>query len=307
MMNIIKYLLMVVLTVGAIGSALNVAAQSAVGILVTAGGKTLRQTDVDKVVKFYEWAFGAEFTAEQRERFQTMKVEEFRNDPANSKKGNDDMINLFSQIKTKSRSEQQELRRKFNASFVPDLRKGIDDEQAQLLVSIYDAANADENAAVNENVNGSGNGSYTMADADAIGDLSGVVGKWFWQNSGSGTWNSATGAYLGGSGTRTTYEFASNGAVTYTGIMNVMMGGCSQQTFLKQTGRASISGNQMTIKWAPGTSTRDFSCDKGGNYTKQAPAVTENFPISFKTNSTGQRLFCMNAGSSKETCFNRAE
>lgn len=303
MISKIKYFLIAVLTIGLVGGAMNVSAQYGTGngdgTLVSAGGEKLRQSDINEIISFYEWAFQTKFNSNQRERFQEIKEDEFRNDPAGSRKGNDDLINVYYQVKTKSQSEQAELRRKFNASFIPDLRKATDDTQARFLVRLYDGANGGENSSDDNAANNDSDND----DSNSVGDLSSFTGKWVWQNSGIGEWDKGSGAYLGGSGTQTTYEFASNGSVIYTGIMNVMMGGCSQQTFLKQTGRASISGNTMTIRWSPGTSTRDFSCDKGGNYTKTAPAVNETFPVSFKTNSTGQRLFCMNPGTSKETCF----
>lgn len=302
MMNKIKYFLAAVVAIGLIGGAMSVSAQTGGRVLVTAGGKTLRQSDVDKVIQFYEWVFQTEFTAGQRAQFQEIKEEEFRSDPAVAKKANDDLIDIHSRVKAKSRSEQEELRIEFNKSFIPELRAGTNDAQAQFLVKIYDGAGGGREEGENTAETNADNNSDD-SNSDAVGDLSSVTGKWVWQRTGSGSYDSVSGGYLGGSGTRTTYEFSSNGAVTYTGVMNVMMGGCSQQTFLRQTGRAGISGGTMTIRWAPGTSTRDFSCDKAGNYTKTAAAVTESFPISFKTNSTGQRLFCMYADSSKETCF----
>ena len=294
MKNTMKYLLILILMLGITGEAANIFAQTGGKILVSAGGKTLKQSDVDEIIKFYEWAFQTEFTSEQRSEFRRIKEAQFRNDPAETESGNNTVKGFLPKVSGKSESEQAKLRQAFNDSFIADLRKFPEEAEAKFLISIYDGAGGDTTMADNEQENAD--------DSSFGGNLGSVAGKWVWQNSGSGTWNSTTGAYMGGSGTRVTYQFSTNGEVSYSGITNVMMGGCSQQVFLTQKGRASLSGNTMTIKWSPGTSTRDFSCDKANNYTKTAPAVTETLAISFKTNSTGQKLFCMKSGGG-ETCY----
>lgn len=299
MLNNLKIIIVLILTIGAAGTLVNISAQTGANkVLVAAGGKSFKQIDADKLVEFYEWAFQTRFTNEQRAAFVKIKIDEFRGNPVEAEKGNSAVSSFLPKIVGKTATERERIRQAFSESFVTDLRAASTDAEAKLLLEIHDNANG--GTAKNQTENSSDD------NVSGTGDLSSFAGKWVWQNSGSGSWDKGSGAYLGGSGTRTTYEFAANGSVIYTGIMNTMMGGCSQQVFLKQTGRASISGNMMTIKWSPGTSTRDYSCDKAGNYTKTAPASTENFPVSFKTNSTGQRLFCMYSGSSKETCFSPA-
>ena len=297
MMNKIEYLVPLILCVGIIGEITHISAQSGDQVLVTAGGKSFKQSDVDKIIMFYEWAFEAEFTGEQRAQFQEIKEMEFRNNPAEAKKGNDNMGGYLAKIRVNNQSEQERIRNEFNADFIPNLRKATDDPEAQLLVGIYDRANG-------------GNGSETAAndadDSTIDGDISSLAGKWVWSRTGSGMWDRNGGGYVGGNGSRFTYQFSANGAVEYTGIMNVMMGGCSQQVFMSKKGRANLSGTTLTIKWSPGTSTRDFSCDQVTNYTKNLPAETETLKATFKTNSTGQKLFCTGSGSG-ETCFSPAK
>ena len=73
--------------------------------------------------------------------------------------------------------------------------------------------------------------------------------------------------------------------------MNVMMGGCSQQIFRLIRGKASVSGNNLTISWQPEKFTRDYSCDTANNYTKTMPARVEKRKVSFKTD-LGQKQMC---------------
>jgi hypothetical protein len=140
----------------------------------------------------------------------------------------------------------------------------------------------------------------------SFGDVSALAGKWVWARTGSTTWNQ-NGVYAGGNGSRFTYQFSPGGAVEYTGIMNVMMGGCSQQVYTSKKGRARLSEDTLTIDWSQATSSRDFSCDRPNNYTKTLPAETETLKVTFKNSSTGQRQLCTVAGGGGETCFSPAE
>lgn len=266
------------------GGAINIAAQKSEQVLLSSGGKSIKQSDIDAMIGFYEWAFETKFTTAQRIEFQNLKIEEFRNNSAEAKKGNDGVLANFSAIRAKDSASQANIREAFVPDFTSSLR-GSEDAEAKLLLSIYDAAQGGDSSS-----------------SAAIGDVSSLAGKWVWSSSSSSGEFSRGGSYLGSNGSRFTYSFAANGAVEYTGIMNVMNGGCSQQVFMSRKGRASVSGNYLAIKWINSTSTRDFSCDKANNYTKTLPAETENMKISFKTNSTGQRLFCTGTGKD-EMCF----
>jgi hypothetical protein len=297
MMSKIKILFLMVLCLGVTSATTNVSAQTGDDkVLISAGGKSLKQSDINQIIEFYEWAFQTRFTNEQRAQYRQLKESEFRRNPAEAKKGNDEVRGFLPQINSSSQSEKERVRNAFNASFVSQLRKTTDDAEVKFLLGVYDAANGGETAA-GDTIN-SANSSDSL-----IGDLSTLVGKWVWSRTGSGNWNGATGAYVGGNGSRFTYSFASDGAVEYTGIMNVMMGGCSQQVFMQKKGRASVQGNTLTIRWSGGTSTRDFSCDRANNYTKNLPAETETLKINLTSNSTGQKLFCVGAEGKEQTCF----
>jgi hypothetical protein len=297
MINKIKTIFLMMLCFGVFGGISNVFAQTGGNkVLVAAGGETLKQSDVDGLIGFYEWAFETQFTGEQREQYAQLKKAEFRRDPVNAKKGNNEVSGFLSQAASMSQSEQTRVRSSFVKSFVPQIRKSTDDAEAQFLVGVYDAAHG----------NGSGgetasNNADDATDSSAGGDISILIGKWVWSRTGSTTWTPG-GSYVGGNGSRFTYSFSANGAVEYNGIMNVMAGSCSQQVFMSKKGRATLSGGTLTIRWSSGTSKRDFSCDTANNYTKNLPAETETLKVSFKSNSTGQKLFCTGEGQG-QTCF----
>lgn len=277
-----------------------VSAQTGGAKVLVAGATQLRQSDVDAMVEFYEWAIDVKFTGAQRAKFQSITEDDFRQDPATARKGVDDLLGMRAQVKAMNEGRRREVRENFVGEFVKGLRQHTDDAATSLLLSIYDASRGGR---VNEpEVAAGGAGDE---DGGAVGNVSALAGKWVWSRTGGTTWNQ-NGTYAGGNGSRFTYQFTAGGAVEYTGIMNVMMGGCSQQVFLSKKGRARLSGDTLTINWSAATSTRDFSCDRANNYTKTLPAETETIKVSFKSNSTGQRQLCTVSGGS-ETCFSPAE
>lgn len=299
-MNKAGYLLLLLLCAGLVCGPTNVSAQAVGDKVLVEGKKQLRQSDVDSMIEFYEWAFDAKFTGGQREKFQSLTEADFRNDPVAARKGIDDLLEMSAKVKALDESRRREVRASFAAEFVKNLRQTPGDETAQLLIAVYegagtDAASRPEVAAADASVEGSA----------PAGNISALAGKWVWARTGSTTW-SQSGAYVGGNGSRFTYQFSTDGAVEYTGIMNVMMGGCSQQVFLTKKGRARLSGDTLVINWSPATSTRDFSCDRANNYTKTLPAETETLKLSFKNSSTGQRQLCTRSAGG-ETCFSPAE
>ncbi len=301
MINKIKTIFLMMLCFGVISGISNVSAQTGGNkVLVAAGGETLKQSDVDGLVEFYEWAFETKFTGEQREEYSQLKKAEFRRDPANAKKGNGEVSGFLSQTASMSQSEQARVRNGFMKTFVPHIRKATGDAEAQFLVGVYDQARGGNSSSGETAANDSSEAeSSNDTDIASGGDMSSLIGEWVWGRSGSSTYTTG-GSLLGSNGSRHTYQFASGGAVEYTGIMNVMTGGCNMQVFKTAKGRASFSDDSLTIRWSPATFTRDDSCSPSQNYTKTLPAETQVFKVRFKTDY-GQKQLCLTE--KDETCF----
>ena len=262
MLNKIKYLFLTILCAGIIGGAMNVSAQSG--------------ADTNKLINYYEWLFETQFTNSQRSQYEQIKEEDYRVDAANEKKGIDSLMKNFAVVKSKNENEQARVRGIIIGDFVKSLQDaGSDNKEAVFLLGVYNDAQAKE---------------AQEAETNGTGDISAYTGKWVWAHSGSST-ISTGGAYVGSNGSRFTYQFSPNGEVEFNGIMNVMNGGCNQQIFRSIKGKASVSGNNLTISWQPEKFTRDFSCDTANNYTKTMPAKVEKHKISFKTD-LGQKQMC---------------
>ena len=270
------------------GAIINISAQAAGSkVLVTAQNESLNKSDIDEVINFYEWAFSAKFTSEQRNEYQSIKLNEFRKDPDETRKSIDNLISNYTQALAKNEEEQSRIRQAFNGEYVGQLRNLPNDAEAKLLLSVYDSGHASETASNDADSSGS------------VGEISSLVGKWVWTHTGNSA-ISTSGTYIGSNGSRFTYQFLPNGTVEFTGIMNVMNGGCNQQIFQSRKGKVSLSGSTMTINWSPATFTRDFSCDRANNYTKTLPAENETYQVKFKTD-LGQKQLCLI--SKDETCF----
>ena len=298
-MNKVVCLLLLLLCAVSLCVPNEVRAQGSGEKVLVQGKKQLRQSDVDGMIEFYEWALDAKFTGEQRANFQTLTEADFRNDPDASRKGIDDLLEISAKVKALGENRRREVREKFAADFVQSLRQKSEDESAKLLLSIYDGEGRANQSPTAANESGE-------AVSGSVAGISALAGKWVWARTGSTSWNQS-GTYAGGNGSRFTYQFSANGSVEYTGIMNVMMAGCGQQVFMKKNGRARLSGDTLIINWSPATSTRDFSCDRANNYTKTLPAETETLKVSLKTSSTGQRQLCTVSKDGGETCFSPAE
>ncbi|HTK37635.1 MAG TPA: hypothetical protein VL325_04015 [Pyrinomonadaceae bacterium] len=291
MINKTKYFLLLILCAGMVGGLTSVMAQTRDNILVSKNGASLRQSDIDQMIEFYEWAFEARFSTEQKSKFAEYTVREFRTDPTKYRATVDDIVATFEKISSADESTQQKTRNNFLPAFVAEMRKSTD-ENSQMLLSIYEAARGKNISDVTSN---------TESDKPeaGIGNISDVAGTWAWARSGSSTYSTG-GAYMGSNGSRFTYKFLANGLVEYTGIMNVMTGGCKMQIFKSAKGKASLNGTTLTINWSPASFSRDDSCDRAGNYKKTIPAETETFQVKFKTDY-GQRQLCMTG--KDEMCY----
>lgn len=287
MINKLKYIFLLVLCGAIFGAAtLNISAQPSEKVLISAKGKTLKQSDVDSLIKFYEWAFQAEFSSAQRRDFQGYTEQEFRAEPAQSRATIDDIVKTLPQILAASEDVQAETRKTFLNIFLPEAQKNTD-ANSQMLLSIYETANGElpKNTASNEQTEKTEEdrfGTYETVKKVAVGNFSSIVGKWVSGNSGSMT-TTTSGVYLGGSGSRFTYQFYADGTVDFTGIMNMMTGACRMQIFKTAKGKATLNGDTLRIRWSPASFSRDDSCSPSKNYKKTLPAETETMKINFET------------------------
>jgi hypothetical protein len=303
-MNKKFYLFLLILCLAVIHCVYSVSAQTDGDKIVAAGNPPLLQSEMNTIIDFYEWALETDFTVAQRRRFIVLSAESYRLNVAASRKDADALLKVFGKVRQLSDAEQQKIRAELKPQLIKEFR-GSSDETSQLLLAVAENARAnsqnvvsDKPDEINDAPINAGNELRTADDSFA-GNLSGLSGKWAWGRSGSSTYASG-GALLGSNGSRFTYQFSTNGAVEYVGIMNVMTGGCKMQVFTSKTGKARLNGETLTINWSPAAFSRDDSCSPSKNYKKTLPAETETLRVEFK-DSYGQRQLCLTG--KDETCF----
>jgi hypothetical protein len=282
-MHKIKYILLIVLCAGLIGSAINVSAQTGGSRVLVAGKKSLRESEVEKLIEFYEWAMDATFTADERARFQTFTINEFRNDPNTSRSTIDDIVQTMPRILAAAVDVQNETKKNFLDVFLPEARRNSD-ENSQMLVGIYDRAhggkrNSGENAANNRDVVTGGNQMKTAANNQG-GNAGNLSGKWH-RSTGSGS-RDYTGKTQYKAGEDFYFEFFPDGTVTYTSQLDVLtIMQCVIKGENKARGTYSVAGNSLTINLGAMTAAQTHSCEKKENYNKtlEPTSTTVKFEV----------------------------
>ena len=210
MMNKLTIVFCLILCAAFCGNYQTVSAQNGADKILVAGKSPLKQSEVDKIIEFYQWAFETEFTADERERYQAFVVESFRQDAAESRKSADVLIKVLAQMRAKDAETQAKLRRMFNEDFVKDLR-AANDEGSRLLLNIYErgqsrgiGSGGGNSSESNETTDS--NDSYETVKKAKVGNLSTIAGTWVSGNTGSMT-TTNSGVYLGGNASRHTYQF----------------------------------------------------------------------------------------------------
>jgi hypothetical protein len=308
-MNKKLYLLVLIFCLAAIHCAYSVSASAQIDDKILADGNPpLKQSEMNTMIDFYEWALEKDFTPPQRQRFIELSIASYKENVAESRKAADALFEVFGKVRRLSQDEQQKIREQLKPELIKEFRRE-NDETSKLLLAVAENPSANNQTEITEEPDENNNEKNNAANksesepqnsAESFGrNLSSLSGKWVWGRSGSSTYASG-GALLGSNGSRFTYQFSANGAVEYTGIMNMVTAGCRLQAFTAKKGKARLNGDTLTINWSPADFSREDSCSPAKNYKKTLPAETETLRVQFK-DSAGQKQLCLTG--KNETCF----
>ena len=301
MINNLRIGLCLVLCALVFGAMSNVSAQT-VGDKILVGGKyQLRELQVDKVIEFYEWAFETEFSDDERERFQAISIEAFRQDAPTSYQNADTLIKALAKVRVKDEAAQQKMRESFNESFVQDLRAGSD-EASVLLLGIYERGRQKTDA-----VSGIESPKSSSRGASVSNKL---VGKWM-RSTGAGRGDDGTGKTTYSSGENTTFDFYADGTMQFTvdkKVLSIVQ--CRISEVTKISGTYTIDGNQLTMNLGAGTSVGTSSCEKAGNFKKTlSPSTLAKTFVIRKMQSVFRPdeplLLCLDGATDDSDCFER--
>lgn len=300
-MNRLKFIFLILASVVLIGGLTNISAQTNDKVLVSSGGKTIRQSEFDQLVEFYEWAFETQFTAAERARYQSLIVEGFRQDPSEARKGTDALIKVLAKVRALDENKQAETRRAFTEDFVRDLR-AADDPESKFMLSIYERGQGgvmDESDAIEPKLLPSTNG----------GGYSNLVGAWF-RSDGTGGARDPSGKTRYNSGTDTTFEFFADGRMQITIKKEVLsITQCQINETTKLPGTYTVSGDKLQMNLGAGTSVGTNSCQSSGNFKKTLTAstmtktfVVKNLESVFRPDAP--LILCLD-GAADDKCFER--
>lgn len=282
-------------------------AQNGADRILVAGRQPLRQSEVDRMIEFFEWAFETEFTGDERGRYRAMIVDEFRQNAAEGRQNVDVLINALAKVRANDAAAQAQLRRMFVDDYVKDLRAATD-EGSQMMLAIYErgqtggaskagAADADEPV------------QSSKSSANAGGGLN-LVGKWF-RTVGGPRGDDGTGKTTYQSGIDYTFEFFADGTmrfVTEKKVLSIMQCRITENTNI--TGTYAVAGDQLTMNLAGGTSAGTNSCESSGNFKKTLTASTMKQSFVIKRLESVFRpdkplVVCFDGAASDDDCFER--
>jgi hypothetical protein len=313
MINNLRNVFCVILCVVIFGAAANLAsAQRVGGDKVLVGGKyQLRQSQIEKIIEFYEWAFEAEFSADERERFQASLVQAFRQDAATSYQNSDVLIKALAKVRAQSETAQRKMRATFNEGFVQDLRAASDEESA-LLLGIYERGRQKNDDVVLRDEDDAPEPPKPTKPSNRISSAGSnkLVGRWM-RSTGLGRGDDGTGKTTYSSGENTTFEFFADGTMQFTvdkKVLSIMQ--CRISEVTKIPGTYAFDGNQLTMNLGAGTSVGTSSCEKAGNFNKTlSPSTLTKSVVVRKMESVFRPdqplLLCLDGTTDDNSCFER--
>lgn len=306
MMNKFKILLTIMICIAAIGAGNYISAQQGIS-----GGKgqLIKQSEINQLIEFYEWAFETKFTADERERYQAFVVEGSRQDAEEARKSADVLIKVLAKIRVSGEAKQAEMRQVFNESFVEDLR-AANDEESRLMLGIYERGQNFDKASeiVKVSPNKKDLSEVPKGSTNGAGS-SKLVGSWM-RSSGAGGAGDGTGKTRYNSGTNVTFEFFADGTMRFLKESKTLsITQCRITETSEIPGKFTVSGSQLTMNLAAGTSVGTNSCDRSGNFKKTltASSMTKTFVIKnlesvFRPDAP--LILCFD-GAADDQCFER--
>jgi predicted nucleic acid-binding protein len=285
---------------------------AAYGAAAQAGSTSLKQADIDKLIGFYEWAFEARFTPDERDRFAELSAEYSRQSPEAARKDADALIAAHAKVRVRDAAAQRQMRQAFNEGFIKDLRAAGGDV-SQLLVGIYERGQsvdaAGEVLSVEE---ASRDAEPSMSTGGSHGDASNnLVGRWL-KSGGAGGSRSPTGKTLYNSGNDVIFEFRADGTMLFLNEKNTLsITQCRITETMRMSGTYSVSGDSVTMNLGTGTHTGTSSCERAGNFKKtlSASSLTKRFVVKrlesvFRPDAP--LILCLD-GANDDDCFERAD
>lgn len=284
------------------------------GVLVSARAQ-LSQPDVDRVIQLYEWALAVEFTADERETFQSYFVGAWQR----GEKGAATLLKIAEKVLAMDASKLRRIQPEFRDAFLFDFNSEPDSATNRFLLGVYrrghgggSAAKAatvetasrqtPAPAAVEENEKRPG-GEPDFRPAEGAVRMSELAGTWERGGvSSHGYRDAVTNDYRSGHGSANMHEIKADGSFEYSNYATVSLYNCTTELFTSMKGRVRGSGPRVNFTYVSGTVRGKDSCKAAGF---NRPAQIE--PKTYRVERDGARVRLCEVGAENPTCLYRAD
>ncbi len=271
-------------------------------IVAVTGEYRLKQSDIDRLTEVYEWMLAGKFTAEQRERYQTLIIAEAQA----SREAAKNIVTIISSY-DKIRAADPAKREEFRRQILPEIVAGIEKENTEISNLLLDVYRSGRDRTTTANANSTGGDStdepqqqqqprFKSSGAGAVKSAD-LAGTWSTASGQGERYKSLrSGELSDAGGTIIEYVISPNGQIEYTGYMSNTIYACTTKLFVTKKGRISISGSNITFDYTSGERDFNSSCNSSLNGVKPIPPARKTYPFTLERGENGIKLCTVEDG-----------
>jgi hypothetical protein len=272
-------------------------------------GSTLKPSELNNMIAFYEWVLEAKFRPEQRQQLRAALEDELKQDPAKARENLSIVLNGWEQVKQGSEEMRRQTRAEFLPGYLAELKKRADPKHSFLLDIYKEEHEGRETFTALDAARGNVVDKSDLHAASGDSRAATLVGRWE-RHTGSGAITDGTGKTKYGNGTTYSFQFGAGGTVVYKVVEKTLsIMGCKIETAAESGGKFTANGNSLEISLAAGAEIGTDSCTRSENYKKLLPPAKVNVHYTTKQSDDPTRpdrpiLLCFDNGNG-EACFER--
>ena len=259
-----------------------------------------------KLLRVFEWVLEARFSTAQRQELSRLVDSSIRANDASDLKAFQDIAKLNDLIDAIPPEREAETRAAIQANILKELRKQPDDPAAKLLLAVYSGARVQDSSDLSR-VSSSGrqHDAHSAGAPTATTVPAELVGEWqARRGSGSSYYNPNSGSYSAPNATIDSYKFFADGTYEHAILMTNSLYNCTIRVFGRETGKAWIAGNRLTITPGPGTLEYTDTCRPQMNSKKATQMDQKKWQWEIGRDEQGLKL-CVRDDQGASACYYR--
>jgi hypothetical protein len=254
--------------------------------ILVAGDPALTQGRVNKLQEFFEWILTAKFNADQRARFQQILVEGWKQDAKKGEKFFKIFEDMAQNVESLTAERRAEVLPGMQKSFLESMQANEASKLNQLLREVYQQANSEDMV-----TSGPSTKSDDGGKLDRSSGINDLVGEWSTSTQEFSLFrNSAKDVFANAGSSIRSFKISADGRVEFATFFTQSLSTCVTKIFRTSAGRISVSGDRITIDYAPGKVQSENNCDKARNYTKTIEAERQIFTYTLEPFNNSLKL-----------------